>query len=29
MAGTEVTEMSVNAAREMKELANKFKNENR
>ncbi len=29
MAGTEVTEMSVNAAREMKELANKYKNENR
>ncbi|MCD8035766.1 MAG: DNA repair protein RecN [Clostridiales bacterium] len=29
MAGTEVTEMSVNAAREMKELANKYKNDNR
>ncbi|MDD5945415.1 MAG: DNA repair protein RecN [Clostridia bacterium] len=29
MAGTEVTEMSVNAAREMKELANKYKTENR
>ena len=29
MAGSEVTEMSVNAAREMKELASKFKNENR
>lgn len=29
MAGSEVTEMSVNAAREMKELAAKFKNENR
>lgn len=29
MAGSQVTEMSVNAAREMKELAAKFKNENR
>ncbi len=29
MAGSEVTEMSVNAAREMKELANKYKGQNR
>ena len=29
MAGTEITEMSVNAAQEMKDLAGKYKNENR
>ena len=29
MAGTEVTEMSVSAAKEMKDLANKYKTENR
>ena len=29
MAGSEITETSVNAAQEMKDLAGKYKNENR